>query len=414
MGSWSVLRLGPLALDWEKENIDPRLWSLFTENERVTTDGASSSDDESPTLTYRLRADQLVDRLELQGFGLTDTARQFDAQLARRQSKQEPSDAHLQGGFTFDRWVHDIARCVARYQSADDASRFGDGSHWLTWGMTELSAAGELVGEVAGIPFPTQIDARFFVRAMLATLPTDSEVVFDCSQLIGVHDLQASDISVTMFADDPIWGPFAEKRPLILLTEGSTDTYILESTVALRFPHLREYVTFPDFERSNAEGGADRVVQTVRAFAAAKIQNRTVALLDNDAAATDALRALKPSDLPPTIRVVRLPELSFARRYPTLGPDGRSELDVNGRAVSLEFFVGRDILQETNGHLPLVQWTGYKNRVQLHQGELLQKSAIQERYRAFAKQATHDPGLVAAHDWSSMEVLWHAIIHAFD
>jgi len=54
-----------------------------------------------------------------------------------------------------------------------------------------------------------------------------------------------------------------------------------------------------------------------------------IALFDNDTAAHAAVRGLKGTKLPGTIRVVFLPELELARHYPTLGPQGLMSSDVN-------------------------------------------------------------------------------------
>ena len=53
-------------------------------------------------------------------------------------------------------------------------------------------------------------------------------------------------------------------------------------------------------------------------------------LLDNDTAARDALRALRGATLPSHYSVLHYPDIDLARSYPTLGPSGLSEMDVNG------------------------------------------------------------------------------------
>lgn len=74
-----------------------------------------------------------------------------------------------------------------------------------------------------------------------------------------------------------------------------------------------------------------------RAFAAAGISNRVVAIFDNDAVGIRELRALDRKELPRHIRACTYPPLPLAERYPTLRPAGRGTspwtieyADVNG------------------------------------------------------------------------------------
>lgn len=51
----------------------------------------------------------------------------------------------------------------------------------------------------------------------------------------------------------------------------------------------------------------------------------TGAIFDNDAAGHEALASLKSIALPSNIRAITLPDLEFARDYPTIGPHGQSK-----------------------------------------------------------------------------------------
>ena len=74
----------------------------------------------------------------------------------------------------------------------------------------------------------------------------------------------------------------------------------------------------------------------LKSFAGAGIANRIVLLLDNDTAARDAVRALRGAKLLDHYSVLHYPDIELARSYPTLGPTGLSEMDVNGLAGSIE------------------------------------------------------------------------------
>jgi hypothetical protein len=95
-------------------------------------------------------------------------------------------------------------------------------------------------------------------------------------------------------------------------------TRFLRDAVSILRPHLDDLVRFVDFG-VKPEASASELVRAVKAFVAAGISNRIVAIFDNDAAAKDAMRAL-PADLPPNVRVVQYPPLELAECYPTYGP----------------------------------------------------------------------------------------------
>ena len=138
-------------------------------------------------------------------------------------------------------------------------------------------------------------------------------------------------------------------------------------------------VRFLDYERK-PEGGASAVLRAVRAFDAAGIANRVVAVLDNDTAAADTLRGYRQSGPSDRIRVMQYPPINLAGQYPTLGPPtmrsphASIELaDVNGLAGSIELYLGRDVLTGQDGNLRPVQWTSFVAGMGRYHGEVTAK-----------------------------------------
>lgn len=131
---------------------------------------------------------------------------------------------------------------------------------------------------------------------------------------------------------------------ITLLTEGITDSRILKSSLNEFYPDARDLYSFVDFEGFKVEGGASPLARLLRGFAGAGLTDRFIAIFDNDAAGHEALALLKSIGLPSNIRAITLPDLQFARDYPTIGPTGKVNADINGAAVSIELFLGRDAL----------------------------------------------------------------------
>jgi len=202
----------------------------------------------------------------------------------------------------------------------------------------------------------------------------------------------------------------------VVLTEGSSDSFLLTEALQVTHPHLVGFLRFMDFG-GGAEGGAASLVKLVRSFIGAGIANRVLALADNDTAAHDTLAKLKQERLPAGYRVMHYPELPLLRRYPTLGPQRADPvvMDVNGKAGSLEMYLGRELLMVGDELVP-VQWTGYTPGQKRYQGALAgsEKRRIQGAFRQKVKDARTDSQVRATQDWSGVEAIIAGILKAYD
>ncbi len=204
--------------------------------------------------------------------------------------------------------------------------------------------------------------------------------------------------------------PLNEK--IIILTEGSSDRYILESSLRLLYPHLFDYYSFMNFSDSNAQGGSGALVETIRSFVGSGITNRVVAIFDNDTAGTDAIKTLERTKIPPNIKIIQYPYFPFAKNYPTQGPSGISVLDINGLAGSIEIYLGKDILELKKKLIP-VQWKGYNNRLKQYQGEIIDKAKVQNEFREKLKKCETNHKLVEKMDWSGLILIFQSIFKVF-
>lgn len=188
--------------------------------------------------------------------------------------------------------------------------------------------------------------------------------------------------------------------PPIILTEGITDIETLKKALHVIYPKLESNVRFLDTS-FRPETNAAAIVKMIKSFAAAGINNRILAILDNDAAASEAMTNL-PRNLPNNIKVIQYPELDLMTSYPTIGPQGEINMNINGLAGSIEMYMGKDILTGNDGNLELVQWGGYMNRVKKYQGSLINKDAVGSRFKG---KDTAD-----VNKWQDLRYLWDYII----
>lgn len=194
-------------------------------------------------------------------------------------------------------------------------------------------------------------------------------------------------------------GEFVSEIPVIV-TEGVTDIKILKKALHTIYPKIENNVRFLDMS-FKPENNAAAVVKMIKSFAAAGINNRIIAILDNDAAASEAMTNL-PSHLPANIKVIQYPAIKLMDSYPTIGPQGKISMDVNGLAGSIEMYTGEDVLRGGDGDLELVQWGGYMSRVNKYQGSLINKESVSIRFEN--KDATD------LDKWEDLKYLWDYII----
>jgi hypothetical protein len=71
--------------------------------------------------------------------------------------------------------------------------------------------------------------------------------------------------------------------------------------------------------------------------------------------------------------------------------------------------MGEDVLRATDGELSPAQWTGYSATFSTYQGSLVDKRAVQDRFRAKVKRARSD-GPVAA-EWGDPGVLLDYLVN---
>ena len=257
--------------------------------------------------------------------------------------------------------------------------------------------------------FPSY-EIRHAVRMALEVCAED-EVIYDLTDLVLGQVVEATD-NMVAHGDWLLTEDVARTRRLVILTEGASDRWMIERSLALLFPHLVECYRFMDFEGARVAGGAGPLAGMVKAFVGAGIANRVLALFDNDTAGAAAIRTLEQIRLPPNIKVLQYPRLHFASQYPTLGPGGLATMDVNGLACSVELYLGRDVL-ERDGVLSPVQWRGFDEAVRRYQGEITGKKALQERFELKLRVAEADPTIMHGQDWSGMMLIVEQIRTAF-
>jgi hypothetical protein len=438
VGSYAPLTIGGYELFQTKSYVDPVAMSVFSERDRValltsTAEGSTAAstpipdawsrsdlveyqddDDIRARIVYRASSGAVADRLEAMGISIEEVRAAFERRLAQQADDiaeaAEDDDVSRVGLSSMLREATflDWSAAFQEFMAGDIHPAWPSvAPHALRTEMMRFIAE-EAEDTLFGLPG----DARWLLRAVTEVCGPELVVEYDITELVlsGYYEL---DERVAERAITGLREGAPHNAPLVVLTEGSSDAFALAESLSVLAPHLAGYVTFPDFQGANAAGGTSHLVAAVRAFAAAGILNRTIALFDNDVAGRAAIHSLARTRLPASLRVTTLPELPIARDYPTRGPSGASREDVNGRAASIELYFGNDVLRSADDALMPITWGGRDRALDDWQGEVADKAELQRRFQEKLRRTRENPSLIETLDWSGMRLIINHILRAF-
>jgi hypothetical protein len=399
------------------------LLSLFRESERHERLRLPTEDKEDgKAYVYECPVEHLIDRLEIMGFTLARAQRQMEKLRAdalnsiefRFVPKNEPADKsevrlkklEIVSKSRLEDWLEAYVRVTDAWLSGNFYQRSDRGplDHYLYLFLME-----ERDAPIEGVRNPFE-ETRFQLREMLAFFPSDAMATLDYTPMVVNWDIPPTE-RLADAATDSLLAPARGTEPIVVLTEGRTDTRILSRSLEKLFPHLAHLYTFLDHEGFGPQPGTSGVGNLFKGLAGCRISNRVIALFDNDAAGTVALRKTRERPFPANFLAMQLPTLEIARNYPTLGPTGLAYTDINGLACGIELYLGAPSLTGDDGTLTPIQWTGFEHQLQKYQGELLLgKERVQERYLQRLEAATD---AVSNPEFEDMRQLLRSTFQAF-
>jgi hypothetical protein len=368
MGSYCTISFDDLEVCSSKSFVPASFCAIFQESDRSVRSSTDAEDD--PEIVYAAPREIVLARLALLGCTATIARERLESWLeATRASWDEyardgnwaAETASAANTLTADNWYERVPGCLATRFSDQEAideidrrMRDTDDS-WLWF-------------DGNGSPMS--------IRALLDACANVKTVTLDLTDLIGGGWIEANAaICETRRREDPL-----EPRPLaatVVLGEGSSDLRILQRSLAMLFPERNDYFSFFNHAELSVDGGAAYLVKFLKAFAAARAPVRMIAIFDNDTTGIQAFRQASALGLPDNMTVMHLPDIEFARAYPTIGPQGFHLVDVNGQAAGIELYLGRAALS-FKGELRPVRWTGYIQAARAYQGEVESKTGCRE------------------------------------
>lgn len=378
MGEWWTMDAGRRQLYWGKNYVPDAVALLFTDTD-LTVSLSATHDDETTessskgVFLYRSDVRTIRARLEMQGF---TPGRTFDIALAYLDAvRNDPDEPHF---YTEQESLYhrtsELLVAVIDWAHGRKPPAKTSVEHHLESVWNDLVECYD--------------DPRFRIALLLHGARANTSIMLDLSGCLMGGYLEP-DERPHITARQRLTSRIGSSGSVIVLTEGKSDARLLSRALQLAAPAVAHQFTFMDFDGTSAQGGVDQVERLTRSLAAAGVVNRVVAILDNDTAGNEAKHRLDRLGLPPHFAVRVLPDVALAHSYPTIGPEGTSQANVNGRAVTIEMSFGVDaLLAGGNGKLPPVHWGGKVGNTQKYQGRIEYKTQVQSAIQATLDSAT--------------------------
>jgi hypothetical protein len=426
MGSYAECWLESLYIGSTKNDFDYGLMQLFRASDKRVHRSAAKDlprpihqwanyledpKEKIAVVYYTAPAYLIKDRLELKGYTLSTAKRAFMKRMRAEQREYSneviegmeeyyENRANLLKGLDVDQWLATLRHI----------KEVGLGIPHASPEYKRIVTLEEFMLQTDWYGFPG-MDLNVPLRLALETCTAKDNFIYDLTDLVSQEYFDQDEDFVAL-ASEFTAGEYGSRSKIIILTEGRSDGWILAESMKLLYPHLSDYYTFMDFEAARIEGGASQLAKIVKSFAGAGIVNKVIAIFDNDTAGEEAIRSLRQIKLPGNLCVLKLPDFKLLRKYPTIGPSGPRNMNVNGLAASIELYLGDDVLRE-GGNLTPVHWSAYNPVIGKYQGGVLEKDKIHKRFKEKVARQKNCTNLTQDQNWSGLCAIMCSIFSAF-
>lgn len=405
MGSYTSFAINDYEFFHDKNSYTNFIMTIFTEDMRIDTDIADD-DNKNTSIIYSLNSRDFARRLDIMGYTFKKAKLDFE------ECFNEEEYFKYYDGERLDNVNFNFFCSILKYIINNKIYEWDfDESGYIPIDDIEYSdllkymfdTIVDFEGWLLGFPFSNPL---FLFRVAIDLIGYEGDVVYDLSDIINSGYYEAG----YQFADKAKQSFEREHNifgSTIIITEGKTDRYILKSALTLLYPNLVDLYTFFDYESAKAPGSTNEVIKIVKSFIASKILNKVVAIFDNDTVGNEAVLELSRIELPENIKIMTYPDISVCSDYPTIGPQGVQNMNINGLAGSIELYLGDKILMKNRDYIP-IQWTGYIEKMKQYQGKIMNKSNI---FKTFIERFNKSPNDI---EWGNLDTILQKILVAFD
>lgn len=172
--------------------------------------------------------------------------------------------------------------------------------------------------------------------------------------------------------------PLPDHDKILLVTEGSTDSYIIERVLRELRPDIADFFHFIDMKEHYPFTGTGNLLRFCEGLASIKVQNKVLVLFDNDTAGTEGYEKCLKLNCPKNMVICKLPDNKYFNRFKTQGPSGISFENINGAAVAIECFLDLNKGGKDEG---CIRWASYNESLDRYHGVLDQKNSYVNAFK---------------------------------
>lgn len=323
---------------------------------------------------YKQTAGICKQRLEILGMNIRKAKKEFP--IAKKIAAEEFFYSFPISKISFKEYIEEISDIIVKKEVHYDQ---------LYSNFRESLITGEL--SIFGQTTTSQL------YSILSCVPEDSIVEYDLTDIIRggwIKENVAEEIDF---------------EKILVLTEGKTDVEFISSSLQKLYPHLYPYYHFIDFDEYKVESNASALVKLVIALAASNIKHPIIVLFDNDTTGIMEMKKLSSISMGSNFKILKFPDLPYAKKYPTIGPTGLKSMNINTLACGIEMYLGIDTLTKDGKFIP-VHWKAYNEKEKKYQGEISEKNYVQDVFRNKLKSNT-------VSDFSAIDLILKMIFEAF-
>ncbi|WP_370842776.1 HEPN/Toprim-associated domain-containing protein [Gemmiger formicilis] len=170
-----------------------------------------------------------------------------------------------------------------------------------------------------------------------------------------------------------------DKDKILIVTEGSSDTLILQTAISYLVPAVSDFFYFIDMKENYPFTGTGNLYNFSSGLTKIKIQNKTIVIFDNDQAGISTYKKCKEKlEVIPNLKFYHLPNMRQFDHFLTVGAKGEFYENINEKAVSIECFLDLNFGIEKE---PKIKWSEYNEKSDRYQGALIGKDHYTRIFR---------------------------------
>lgn len=417
MGSYASLMINGYECLPMKSYVAPSAMSLFTEKDKIIVpkeDAEEYHDGYRHNITYKTTVKIAKTRLNIMGFNLKTSESIFQSSKNKKLADFDPDIAlpneaeqakknfiKFLDGFSFEKYLVSLKKIYDNNIYIWDENNYEERKESLNDPCIDFIVENFIYSQ-------PHDDFRYYLRGFLEKLDDGIEIQIDLTQVVdaGYYNLD----------DNIAENSLGKASKTIIFTEGKYDTEIIQQCMQLLYPEYVDYFSFLDIEASNLELNSSRLITYLKSFISAGIINKVIVLFDNDTEGNYCKNELlKINKIPNNFSIHTYPNIDIAKNYPTIGPKGIENMDINERACSIELYLCKEALTKVRKLIP-VQWSSFNEKMQRYQGSFSSKDKgeIQSKFNQILSTCKKSKPEIKKYDFFAMKILLQNIFSAFD